>query len=458
MEVIQNIDNSLIQAVDTLYNDPFVYSETVLHIELDDQQQKIANALYGPKQWVTVRSGRGAGKTWVAAVLIWHFLCTRYNAQVYITAASGGTISGAIWPTVAKLYDDMHPMYKNQFEFQTAQIKHKEHPFTWFAITRTARQENPEAMAGSHAKKMLFLIDEASGVSDAMIRSIIGSLTEDDNYLIMLSNPTRLKGMFYESHKPKNKDKYEQIQMDARKSKWVKPKSIAYWADTFGIDSDEYRINVLGDFPDKEHRAIIPWDLVNEASERELPEDDYKDIPIIWGLDVGTSNDKSVLVKRQGPKVIDIKKWKHKDTMVTAGKVIMEYNETEDDLKPERIYVDTIGIGKGPADRLREQELPIHPAVASSKAIKKKYMYNNKAEWWHEALEWFKGEVQIPNDSEFVDQVTGVRATPSSDSRFRVEGKENYIKRYRCSSDTADAFVMTFCLRSRHEVGLITGD
>ena len=439
------------------HDDPIIFCENILNIKPDDQQREVLETFYNGKIRTTVKSGRGAGKTWTAGMIIWHFLCTRSHSQIYITAPAGGNIQGAIWPTLGKLYANMHPMYKEQFEFQTTQIKHKEFPHNWFALTRTARQENPDAMAGTHAENMLYVIDEASGVSDDMFRVVSGSLTETYNYLLMLSNPRRLSGFFYKSHLPMNKirEQFNQLHMSALKSKWVTKESIKHWADLYGTDSNIYKIEVLGEFPDREDNAVIRLDLITAALDRKPdPAGEMR-----WGLDMGAGCDKSVLIKRKGPVVFpDIKKYNYKDTMKVVGKVAAEYRDTPDEDKPVGIYVDTIGIGKGTGDRLRELELPIIPAVASKKAVKKKYNYSAKSEWWQEMGEWFRDqEPSIPNDDDLVEELSTVMSVPSSDGRFKVETKDKFKSRLKRSPDTGDALAMTFSLRSRKTVGLTTG-
>ncbi len=451
----KNSDEDILSLLSLYHSDPILYSQQILDIQPDDQQTQVIQELYGRKK-ASVRSGRGCGKTWAAGLVIWHFLCTRSNSQIYITAASGGTISGAIWPTLGKMYDRMNPIYKDQFEFQTTQIKHVDHNHTWFAKARTARLENPDALAGTHAKNMLYVIDEASGVSDEMFKVILGSLTETNNYILMLSNPRRLSGFFFDSHKPSNAKTYAQLHMSALKSAWVTRDSILQWKNLYGEDSNQYKVEVEGEFPDREDDAIIPMSLVLQAIQRE-DQEPLGDIR--WGLDVGAGNDKSVLIKRQGPVVSnDVKKYKFKDTMKVVGKVVEEYNNTPEKLKPDNIYVDTIGVGKGAGDRLREQGLPIVPAVASNRAYMKKYNYNAKSEWWKEMYEWLRDQQpQLPDDDDLLEELTTCRAVPSSDGRFRVEPKDKYKSRLKRSPDTADALAITFSLKSRKTVGLVTG-
>ncbi len=48
-----------------------------------------------------------------------------------------------------------------------------------------------ETLAGEHADHLLYIIDEASGVSDRAFGIITGALTGQDNRILLLSQPTR---------------------------------------------------------------------------------------------------------------------------------------------------------------------------------------------------------------------------------------------------------------------------
>jgi phage terminase large subunit len=451
----EKIQEDLVNLMIVYYNDPVTFAQQILNIFPDEQQIKVLTSL-GPSKKLTIKSGRGAGKTWTAAIAIWWFLCTRYNAQIFVTAASGGTIMGAIWPTIALLQQEMHPLFKDDFIVQATQVKHQTFPSTWFCIQRTAKKENPEAMAGSHSQNMMYLIDEASGVDDAIFRAIFGSLTEKENYLIMLSNPRRLSGFFHESFRPVNESIYKQFTMSAINSKFVTKESVEGWKKMYGENSNTYRVEVLGEFPTREDDAIIAWDIVNEATERTVsPEGD-----MVWGMDVAAGGgDKSILVKRQGVHVFDdIKSWNEKDSMKLVGKLAKEYHEAPKEARPVKIFIDSVAIGKGAFDRCKEIKLPVYPAIAHEKASQQKFNINQKAEWWSNARDWFRDEeVQIPKDPELVEQLSTVRSKIHSSGRFQVEPKIEYKKRNPGigSPDKADAFVMTFCQKRKAKPEII---
>ena len=81
--------------------------------------------------------------------------------------------------------------------------------------TRTAT--SPEALQGFHADHVLYIIDEASGVSDKVFEPVLGAMTGEDAKLLMMGNPTRLTGFFYDSHH-KNREEYNAIHVDGRDS------------------------------------------------------------------------------------------------------------------------------------------------------------------------------------------------------------------------------------------------
>ncbi len=64
----------------------------------------------------------------------------------------------------------------------------------WFATAKTATK--PENMQGFHEDHMLIVVDEASGVADPIMEAILGTLTGDDNKLLLMGNPNRIEGVF----------------------------------------------------------------------------------------------------------------------------------------------------------------------------------------------------------------------------------------------------------------------
>jgi hypothetical protein len=129
-------------------------------------------------------------------------------------------------------------------------------------------------------------------------------------------------------------------------------------ASRYGMDSNAYRVRVLGEFPLADADTVIPAALVDDAMIRDVPLD--LSAAEVWGVDVARfGTDASVLIKRRGSVVTEHpRRWRNVDTMQLAGAIKAEYDIAGHN-RPALIVIDVIGIGAGVVDRLHEQNLPI---------------------------------------------------------------------------------------------------
>ena len=102
--------------------------------------------------------------------------------------------------------------------------------------------------------------------------------------------------------------------------------------------------------------ALIPLELIEAAVGRDV----VQASAVIWGVDVGRGGDPSALIKRRGNHILEpVKLWRDADTMVIAGRVVREFEDTPDWRRPSSICVDLIGVGAGVYDLLFELGLPV---------------------------------------------------------------------------------------------------
>jgi hypothetical protein len=108
--------------------------------------------------------------------------------------------------------------------------------------------------------------------------------------------------------------------------------------------------------------------------------------------------------------------------------------------------VDSIGLGAGVVDRLRELGLPVRGInVSESPALKNSYK-NLRTELWFKAKAWFEHrDCSMPKDDELCADLVSVKyLSPDSAGRLAIESKDQTKRRIRRSPDVADAFVLTF--------------
>ncbi|MGC6746477.1 hypothetical protein ACP0HM_30140 [Escherichia coli] len=128
----------------------------------------------------------------------------------------------------------------------------------------------------------LYIIDEASGVSDKAFSVITGALTGKDNRILLLSQPTRPSGYFYDSHhrlaiRPGNPDGlFTAIILNSEESPLVDAKFIrAKLAEYGGRDNPMYMIKYVVNFPNlKMAFFLVVMRLSGRRGERSrLPKD-----------------------------------------------------------------------------------------------------------------------------------------------------------------------------------------
>ena len=131
--------------------------------------------------------------------------------------------------------------------------------------------------------------------------------------------------------------------------------------------------------------------------------------------------------------------------MQLTGAVVAEWEALPPSQRPHEIMVDSIGLGAGVVDRLRELGLPARGInVSESPAMGTTYR-NLRAELWYKCKAWFEArDCRIPNDEELVAELATVRYFFSSSGKMQVEGKDDIRKRGLKSPDKADSFVLTF--------------
>ncbi|WP_374019015.1 phage terminase large subunit [Paenibacillus thiaminolyticus] len=449
-----NVVSDLVTLIDLYWDDPNAFVEDILRAEPDEWQAAVLHDI-AHHPLVSVRSGQGVGKTSLEAwVVIW-FLCCRPNPKVVCTAPTRQQLHDVLWAEVAKWLEGS--MVKNLLKWTKTKIYMIGHEERWFATARTATK--PENMQGFHEDYMLFIVDEASGVSDPIMEAIDGTLSGPENKLLMCGNPTRTSGYFYRSHH-QNRADFRTHKVSSRDSKRTNRKNIERLEKQYGKDSDVVRVRVEGEFPKSEPDTFIALELAEAATMREvyLREDGELDIPEAAPLEIGVDvarfgDDETVIVPRIGLMVPFIRTYTKKDTMETAGWVINLAKELM--LKYGRprctVKIDDDGVGGGVTDRVREvvREEGLYIDVIDchngGKADDPDHYDNWGTEAWARVRDLLQaGDIQIPNDEDLIAQLSTRKYTVTSKGRIILESKKDMKKRGLRSPDRADALVLAF--------------
>jgi hypothetical protein len=400
------------------------------------------------RKWrgISVRSGHGVGKTAALAVIIIHHSLFRFPQKVAVTAPTKDQLFDVLVPEVKSWIKRLPPTLRELLIVKIESIELTASPDESFVSFKVSRPENPEALAGVHSENILLIADEASGVHERIFESAAGSMSAHNALTILTGNPVRSSGMFYDTHHNKAGSHWKTIHVSAKTSKRVSSEFVDQIAAQYGIDSNQYRVRILGEFPKGDDDTIIPAALIEGAEGRDV---EATPMSPIWGLDVARfGNDASALAKRKGNTLTEpVKMWRGKSTMEIAGIVKAEYESAPFEERPTEIIVDSIGVGAGVVDRLVEMGLPAAGLnVSESPAFKELYA-DLRTELWFKAKEWFeRRDVNIgTGNEELAAQLKALKYKYLSTGKMRAESKDDLKKRdtKMGSPDLADAFVLT---------------
>lgn len=147
--------------------------------------------------------------------------------------------------------------------------------------------------------------------------------------------------------------------------------------------------------------------------------------------------DATGVIIRKGRKVLYVGRWRLPDTMAIAGKVARLIDEN----KPDAVFIDSIGVGAGVYDRLRELNYKnVHQAIVSKRAEKDNTYVNKRAEMWDLMRQWLEDGADLPESDALRDDLLLLGYSEDSNNRLKLQSKKN-LKR---SPDLGDALALTF--------------
>lgn len=423
-------------------DDPVLFVKEVLGATPYDYQAEFLDALASGERKMSVRSGHGTGKSTTSSwAMLWYVLL-RFPNKVVVTAPTSGQLFDALFAELKRWINELPPQLQVLLTVKSDRVELSAAPAEAFISARTSRAETPEALAGVHSENVLLVVDEASGVPEKVFEAAAGSMSGHSATTILLSNPTRSSGTFFESQ-TRLADTWWTRRWSCVESPLVSAEFVDEMRARYGEDSNAFRIRVLGEFPMADDDTIIPFHLADSAIKRdiEIPEDTKP----IWGLDVARFGaDKTALCKRYGNVVTEITSWQGLDLMQTVGRVMAEYEGLAPSMRPSEILVDSIGVGGGVVDRLRELGAPVRGInVGEAPAMGKTYM-NLRAELWFKTKGWLEDRsCKLPNDDQLLAELTSIRYAFTPGGKMKAESKDDMRKRGLKSPDLADALCLT---------------
>lgn len=416
------------------FNHPELFVKETFKATPTEQQSLVLTSLAKDRK-VSVRAGHGVGKSTLASWAIYWFLLTRPYPKIICTAPTFHQLHDVLWAEAAS-WRQKSKLIQDCFEWQQRRIHAKWSPNNWWAAARTATKG--ESLTGRHAGHFMLVVDEASGIEDPIYEAAEGMLTSANTYVLMIGNPTKNAGYFYDSHN-KDKNAWSTHNLSSRNSPLVDKRYVEDMEARYGFNSNTFRVRVLGEFPYDEEDTLIPFGWVEESKGRDTVISENE--ALVFGVDVGAGGDKSVILHRRGSKVEKITTHNTKNTMELVGWIAKEAAE----FRPAAIFIDPIGVGKGAYDRLAELDFNVFPVDVRTKARKPKFRRLRDELWWATREHFEKGLISLPEDADqLIKELSNIKYKVESDGSIKIESKSEMRRRNLGSPDEADALCMTY--------------
>lgn len=411
---------------------------------------------YANKMAISVRAGRGVGKSTVSTFLIfWLILCFE-NAKIPLIAPSERTLKTVLMAEIVTWYNRKNvegeyiikEPFRSKLNVQATSVKYEDYA-NWSCFLKVAPNVSDEAtlracIGGLHADTFVPIVDEANGVKDAVFYPISDSMTGPNNFAILMWNATKVSGFTYDTHfHPTTSEYYINIHWSAEDCEIISKEYLKNLARRYGgRDNNEYKVSVLGIPPDSEDSSLIPYKYVNESLYRKPnPNNEYD---VTFGIDVARSGgDKTCVCIRQGYDVIAFEYLNGLDVFEIAKQV---FGLTQQ-YKPTHIIVDQTGLGVGYADALKklfkDSIKVVGIGFGEGARNTQKFRYLRDEIWYKLRGLFMKDPMTLPENENLRVSLSTARFKEEN-GKIKLEPKAIMRKRLGKSPDEADALAISF--------------
>lgn len=424
-------------------NQPVDYCHRILGVKPWKKQRDILEACADPSiPRVSVRSGNGVGKTYLAASIIANYLDTHAPGYAVVTGASWQGVLKTVWPTFKRMHRAAPVNLGGSIlgtEWRRGDM--------WGAFC--VSPDSPENISGFRTENgAMVLVDEASSLLPEVYEAIIGLCSARGSKIVLLGNPLRPEGPFYDSFSTQGWENFSISSIEASQQNipgLASPEWIEACRLEWGEDSPMWKARVLGEFPEDSDTVLIPLSAVTARTiNKPLSQKGW----IRLGVDVGRfGDDPTVLTARDNRSIQGIRHYAKKDTMETVGWVRKAMEDFS--ARPENTVVDDTGLGGGVVDRLHELGLPVVGVNFGSKAYDDDKFVNRRTEMYWNLRQSLISEATepmfIPREYRtLIKQLPWARYKMDSNQRIVLEPKADIKKRHGHSPDFADSLALTW--------------
>lgn len=486
-----------------LRKNPVVFIEKIMGSPtLEEYQGRICQAVVDYDR-VAVKACHAVGKTFVMGNIVPWFVTTHPYSIVITTAPTNRQVEALLWGEIRKAVKRSKTKLGGSLLTKKWTIDDD-----WYAMgfspqggaANGSDEQQGSSFQGFHAKHVMIIFDEATGITKDLYTMAEGLLTSGVTVKwVCIANPTSSASEFFQICKQaewyvmtincfdspnmiangftnraalekeinelkllKDADRllriknYKKPNGHLLSAQWVVAK-IYNW----GWDHPLTKSKILGEFPGKNDDVVVKWDHMMMAMKRE-PVFEYKKRYI--GVDVARfGDDLSVITEITDSTFRGAYPSMKAEISETTGRVVAVF-WAGDSGKETHIGVDCTGVGAGVLSDLKEMkrlnELPdyvflheihfankiTHDTEAKNEEFNKTYE-NLKCFMFDKLNEDLRDHLYMPTEEVYQEETVNILFKFSKKGKLLIEDKETFKKRIKKSPDYSDSLAIANFLR-----------
>jgi hypothetical protein len=454
-----------------------------LHHEWDGTKEPLhecAKALARGES-VAVLSATGVGKTYLGAVIVLWWLDCWQGSQVVTLAPKKDQLTLHIWKEIGRLWPLFHKLHPKA-ELTTLRIRMRPRlssnqddeslgdawGATGFACGIAADEQVAGKARGFHAEHLLFIIEETTGVHQALLNAVKLTCTAPHNLRLFFGNPDS------------NEDSLSQVARSPgvtsiRASGYDHPNVVAddphlipgatskqkigEWREELGEEDPIFKSRARGIPPTQSMHALIRKEWLETA--RANAKDETKRGELLkkreaaLGVDVANSEkgDKAAFTFGRGAIALKAESVRCPDANEYGRHHIWPYIESGM-VKAKRVGVDVVGVGVGCFNEVNRlckssgMDQRCHPlnggeAYWEEYAGSEKFANLRSQMYWQARCDLQKGNVGNDFEDKELEEDLLAPMWTTKNGKIVVESKEDFKKRLpgRRSPDKGDSWV-----------------
>jgi phage terminase large subunit len=285
-------------------------------------------------------------------------------------------------------------------------------------------------------------IEEAHSLTKDQWDIINPTIRKEHSEIIILFNPQHRNDFVFQTFVEKPRDNSIVRKINYDENEFISETMHQVIEEEKRRDYDEYLHIYEGVPREGDDRALFAYSDIESAMDGDFRGVDDTGIETM-AVDVARyGKDNSVITKRKGFKIYDLKEYKGYSTEELADKVDNEYRTRPFD----GVSIDTIGVGAGVYDKLKARGIRgLIDANASMKASDEKVYQNKRAEMYFNLREFIKRGGKLPNDAQLKEELLALTYFYNKMSgKIQLIAKDDLKEELGRSPDKADSVALHF--------------